>query len=87
LALVLTFAFVIFRIVNIGLRAKSNDSKFIVLGSGLTFLAYFFINTGSNLGLTPVTGVNFPFFGYGGSSLLTTATLIGIIERIKLESI
>lgn len=86
LALVLTFAFATFRIINIGLRAHNNDSKFMVLGSSLVFLAYFFINTGSNLGLTPVTGVNFPFFSYGGSNLLTTATLIGIIERIRFES-
>lgn len=85
-AVILTFLFILHRIISIGLAARGNDAKFIALGVGFSFLAYFFINVGSNLGITPVTGINFPFLSYGGSNLLTTAILIGIIERIKLES-
>jgi len=83
---VLTFLLIIFRMVIIGSRARSNDFKFIALGGGLVLLIHFFINIGSNLGLLPVAGMPFPFLSYGGSSLLTNAILISIIQHIKLES-
>ncbi|MDP3901924.1 MAG: FtsW/RodA/SpoVE family cell cycle protein, partial [bacterium] len=40
---------------------------------------------GSVLGLLPVIGVTFPFFSYGGSSLLVNAMLIGIVQSIHLR--
>lgn len=87
LVVILTFLLIVFRVMSIGVRARNNDSKFIVLGAGLVLVIHFFINIGSNLGLVPVTGINFPFLSYGGSSILTIAILISIIERIKLESL
>lgn len=84
--LLLTFFFILYRLIAIGLRAGDNYSKFVVLGTVLILSIHFFINTGSNIGLMPVTGIPFPFFSYGGSSLLTAATLISIIEHIKIDS-
>lgn len=87
-AFVLLAAFSLFfsRLLSIGARASENYSRFIVIGAAALFLAQFFVNTGSNVGLLPVTGLTFPFFSYGGSSLLTTALLIGIIQHIHVES-
>ena len=82
----LFFFFVIYRIIHIGLRAKNNDARFIAFGAGLVLTLHFLLNIGSNLGFTPVTGVGFPFFSYGGSHVLTTAILISIIVNINLES-
>ena len=84
--LLLTFMLIFFRLVTIGLRARDNYSRFLVLGTGLFLIVHFFINVGSNVGLVPVSGIPLPFFSYGGSNLLTTALLIGILEHIKLES-
>ncbi len=84
--LLLTFLFVFLQLTNIGLRAGSNEAKFVVLGSALILFIQFLINIGSNLGLVPVTGITLPFVSYGGSSLLTVATLISIIQHIKIES-
>lgn len=86
LIIILTFLFLLYRIVLVGLTVRSNDAKFLSLGAGLMFLVHFSINLGSNLGLLPVAGIPFPFLSYGGSSLLTDAILISIIEHIKLES-
>ncbi len=80
------FFFLLYRIIRIGQRAGDNYSKFVVLGAVIVFGLQFFINTGSSLGILPVTGITFPFFSYGGSSLLTSAVLLGIIEYIKFES-
>lgn len=86
LVLLAVFGTVLYRVIRIGLRAGDNYSRFIVLGTGSFLIVHFFINVGSNIGLVPVAGITFPFFSYGGSNLLTTATLLSIIEHIKLES-
>lgn len=77
-----TFLFLIFRIIKIGLDREDNFSRFICLGAVILFLLQFSLNTGSALGLLPVVGVTFPFFSYGGSSLLTDFLLISIIQSI-----
>ena len=84
--ILLTFLIVVLRILNIGLRARTNDFKFIALGTSLILVVHFLINMGSNLGFLPVAGLPFPFLSYGGSSLLTLAALMGIIQYIKIES-
>lgn len=83
---IVTFLFLFYRLVEIGLRARDNQSRLIIFGAGLLFATHFFVNIGSNVGLVPVAGIPFPFFSYGGSHLLTGAILLSIIEHIKLES-
>jgi rod shape determining protein RodA len=77
---------IIHRVLVIGKRSRSNDAKFISLGTATLLLIHFLVNVGSNLGIVPVTGITLPFLSYGGSSLLTLGLLMGIIEHIRLES-
>lgn len=76
------FGFLILRIIKIGLEAENNFERLICLGTVILFGVQFIFNTGSNLGLTPVIGVTFPFMSYGGSSLLTNLILIGMIQSV-----
>lgn len=80
------FMFLLFRIVTIGMNAQNNFSKLLCLGAAIMFLIQFVVNMGSTLGLLPVIGVTFPFFSYGGSSILTNAMLVGIIQAIVVRS-
>ncbi len=82
LFLILSFTFLILRIIRIGLSADNNFNRFICLGAAILFIVQFIFNIGSNLGLSPIIGVTFPFLSYGGSSLLTNLILIGIIQTI-----
>jgi rod shape determining protein RodA len=84
--LLLTFLFLIFRLIKIGLNQEDNFSKFICLGTVILFLFQFSLNIGSVLSLLPVVGVTFPLFSYGGSSLLTVFLLIAIIQNIVSRS-
>ena len=79
------FIFLIFSIIRIGFNSDTNFSRFICLGAVIMFGAQFILNIGSNLGLTPVIGVTFPFLSYGGSSLLTNFILIGIIQSMAIK--
>ncbi len=83
---ILALLLVLYRVIKIGIGAGNNDSKFIVLGLALVLAVQFFLNIGSNLGLMPITGINFPFLSYGGSSILTLSVLVSIIQKIKIES-
>lgn len=83
--LVLIFAFLISRIIRIGLDADNNFGRFICLGAVILFVVQFIFNIGSNLGLTPVIGLTFPFLSYGGSSLLTNLIFIGIIQSVFIR--
>lgn len=79
-ALILSFLWMVFRILKIGMLADSNMLKFICLGTAVMFLVQFAFNVGSNIGILPVVGVAFPFVSYGGSSMLAGMSLMGIIQ-------
>ncbi len=81
-----TFIFLLLRIIKIGLICQNNFSKLVCLGTVIMFLAQFIINMGSTLGMLPVIGVTFPFFSYGGSSILINAILIGIIQSAVIRT-
>ncbi len=84
--IIAAFTLMLIRIVQIGAAAHDNFSKLICLGTAIMFLAQFIINMGSALGLLPVVGITFPFLSYGGSSILTSAMLIGIIQSTVVRS-
>ena len=77
------FLLMILRIIRIGLDADNNFGKFLCLGTGILFSANFLFNIGSNVALTPVIGVPFPFLSYGGSHIITDFILIGFVQAVK----
>jgi len=77
--LICIFLYISFRIVKFAL---SEDEKFIKISlSGLATLLIFqtFIHIGVNTSLLPTTGMTLPFISYGGSSMIGSAILAGII--------
>ncbi len=43
----------------------------------------FFVNTGMNLGLLPITGITLPLISYGGSSLIATLFSLGMVSSVE----
>ncbi len=54
----------------------------IAVGVGSLLLIQVSINVGMNIGLAPVTGIPLPLVSHGGSSLLVTAVLLGLLQSI-----
>jgi rod shape determining protein RodA len=50
-----------------------------------TFLVQVFINIGMTIGIAPVTGIPLPFVSFGGSSMITTLAMIGLLEAIHVR--
>ncbi|MEX2033420.1 MAG: FtsW/RodA/SpoVE family cell cycle protein [Candidatus Colwellbacteria bacterium] len=82
LLVIAAFFYLIYRILQIGMRSYNNFAKFVSLGTAITFFIHFSVNLGSALGLLPVIGISLPLVSYGGSNLLTMAALIGIIAGV-----
>src|SRR3989338_1394866 len=69
------------------LRRVNNDfGIFFILGSVSLIFIEMYINIGMNLGLLPVVGISLPFLSYGGSGLVSSLMLVGVIESIVIRS-
>ncbi len=81
--LFVTSYFIFFFLLYKDLSLKKNP----YLGMSLVFVLFFqaFTNMAVCLGLLPTKGLTLPFFSYGGSSLLVSFSLLGIIYVISKE--
>ena len=57
-------------------------SKLILIGCVSLILLQTFIHVGVNIRILPTTGMTLPFLSYGGSSIVSTAILSGIILNL-----
>ncbi|HEY4498070.1 MAG TPA: FtsW/RodA/SpoVE family cell cycle protein [Candidatus Paceibacterota bacterium] len=79
------FLLLIYRVLQLGLKSSNNFGRFLSLGIVIFLLLHFVINLGSVLGLLPVIGIGLPLVSYGGSSLLTSLVLLGILQGVVLR--
>jgi len=71
------------RMIYIGLKVRDGFARMIILGVILCFLIQILINIGMNVGILPITGITLPFMSYGGSSMIVSWILIGLLLSIK----
>jgi rod shape determining protein RodA len=66
-------------------KAKDSLGTLIAGGAVSVLVIYLAINIGMTLGITPVVGLPLPLMSYGGSSMLTTMALLGLILNVKMR--
>ena len=70
-----------------GLRAavRTNDDfgRYLALGVTVVLVVQAFINMSVVVGLMPTKGIPLPMISYGGSSLLSTLALLGILMNVS----
>jgi cell division protein FtsW len=77
--ILIIFLYISFRIIK---NCFNQDNQFLKISlSGLATLLIFqtFIHAGVNTNLLPTTGMTLPFLSYGGSSLIGSAILAGLV--------
>ena len=57
-------------------------NKLILIGCVTLILLQTFVHVGVNIRLLPTTGMTLPFLSYGGSSIISTALVSGIILNL-----
>ena len=83
--LLLLYAVIIWRATKIVSVAKDLFSAILAGTVVFALLIQLFINVGMTIGIAPVTGIPLPLVSYGGSSLITTLVMIGILEAIHVR--
>lgn len=84
--IIFLFAIVIFIGYKLARSVKDSFSCYISFGFTSLLMIQVFINIAVVIGLIPVTGVTLPFMSYGGSSLVISMFMMGIINNIILKS-
>jgi cell division protein FtsW len=79
MAIMVVFAFVVLRGLNIALKEHDAFSRYAIAGLVTEFGLQSIINMGVNLQLMPAKGMTLPFISYGGSSLVAMAIGMGMV--------
>ena len=61
--------------------------KLILIGSVSLILLQTFVHIGVNIRLLPTTGMTLPYLSYGGSSIISTAIISGIILNLTKRKV
>ena len=84
LFLYLIFSYKVIKKINF---LNEDLSKLILIGCVSLILLQTFIHVGVNIRLLPTTGMTLPFLSYGGSSIVSTSILAGIILNLTKRKI
>jgi cell division protein FtsW len=85
LALLLMYAILV--VAGLGVALRARDPYRQLLATGVVALIGFQVVTiiGGNVRLMPLTGVTLPFVSYGGSSMLASWLMVGLLLRASHE--
>ena len=83
LILAINYILLFYSVLKISLRTRNLFGKYLSFGLIIELVLQTLLNLLVVVGLIPVTGVTLPFLSYGGSSLLVSMTMIGIILNIS----
>lgn len=78
-----TMAVMVIRILWIGRQSSHDYGLYLCVGVAAIMIAQTVENVGMCLGLLPVVGLTLPFLSCGGSSLLATFILVGIVHSVS----
>ncbi len=87
IGLMLIFLFFTYQVFKKLYNEKNDKIKLILVGSISLILFQALIHIGVNIRLFPTTGMTLPFLSYGGSSIVGTAILSGIILNLTKRKI
>ena len=80
--LMIIFLFFAYQVFKKLYSENDNQSKLILVGSMCIILLQALIHIGVNIRLFPTTGMTLPYISYGGSSIISTSILSGIILNL-----
>ena len=88
LVLILLFLGLVLRLFHLGRRAlelRQPFAAYLCFGVALMFSGQAFVNMGVSSGLLPTKGLTLPLVSYGGTSVITSCALLGMVLRVGAE--
>jgi rod shape determining protein RodA len=80
--IILYFAIISYLLIKAEGVKEDYVAKVLLIGVGLMFFVYSFVNIAMTIRLAPVVGVPLPLVSYGGTSFLNLIVLLAIIENL-----
>ncbi|MFT2156530.1 FtsW/RodA/SpoVE family cell cycle protein [Staphylococcus epidermidis] len=80
--LILLFLFLIFHLIRLASKIDNQFNKVFIIGYVSLIVFHVLQNIGMTVQLLPITGIPLPFISYGGSSLWSLMTGIGVVLSI-----
>ena len=69
-----------------GLKVAANSAdlfgRLLAVSVSVLLMAHVFVNIGMTLGITPITGLPLPFLSHGGSFVVTSFLLMGVVQSV-----
>lgn len=79
---ILLYVVILIRGISIASRARSKFHMLLALGASAMVIVQTVIIIGGNITMFPLTGVTLPFVSYGGSSLLSSLSIMGLLQGV-----
>ena len=79
LIMIFLFLYLIMKILYLAFHSTDRFSGLVLIGISTIFLSHIFVNCSMASGMIPVKGLPLPFVSYGGSFLLSSFIMIGIV--------
>lgn len=79
---IIIFFTLFLRILKLSYNTKDEFLSLVSIGILSVYLIHFIINLGMVVGILPVIGIPLPFISYGGSSLLVSMFMLGILANL-----
>lgn len=85
IAIAALIGMLVWRAFRIAEVAADRLGQLLAMGIGFALGFQTLVNLGVVIGLLPVTGLTFPFFSNGGSSLIITLALVGVLLNVSKQ--
>ena len=86
IVIIIAYMFILYRIIKIAKRATNIRNSLICYGVFVYLLSHIMINLLGVTGVIPLTGVPLPFLSYGGSYAICLMIVLGLVQRVSIET-
>jgi rod shape determining protein RodA len=80
------YGLLISRTLRMIVLAKDLFGSLVAAGAAAMLMFQVFVNVGMTVGIMPITGVTLPLMSYGGSSVIATLLMIGLLQSIYVQA-
>jgi rod shape determining protein RodA len=81
----LVFGYLIAQIMKQSYLSKDRFSSLALIGFATILMSHVFVNTAMTVGLIPVKGLPLPFISAGGSFLISSYLMVGLILKLSVN--
>ncbi|MDI9520106.1 MAG: FtsW/RodA/SpoVE family cell cycle protein [Bacillota bacterium] len=82
MGIILVYLMIFVRGVSISKRARTRFHVLLSLGCSAIIAIQTFVIIGGNINMIPLTGVTLPFISYGGTSMVSSLCIMGLLQGV-----